>query len=68
MLNATEGEKVIVGEKLSDIHVNLAQRLLRAEFPNPNGLLSTFYKEKKQLLLKKENKLLQIIQSTSRHH
>ena len=32
-LSATEIEKVIMGKELSDVQVNLAQRLLRAEFP-----------------------------------
>ena len=40
-LSDTDVEKVIMGEELSDIHVNLAQRLLQAEFPDLNGLLST---------------------------
>ena len=68
-LSATEIEKVIMGEELSDIHVNLAQRLLRAEFPDLNGLLSTLLQGKETTVIeKKENKMLQIIHSTSRHH
>ena len=58
-----------MGEELSDIHVNLAQRLLRAQFPNLNGLLSTLLQEKDTMAIeKKEKEMLQIIHSTNRHH
>ena len=68
-LSATEIEKVIMGEELSDIHINLAQRLLRAQFPELNGLLSTLLQGKETSVIeKKEKKMLQIIHSTSRHH
>ena len=68
-LSAIEIKKVIMGEELSDIHVNLAQRLLRAEFPDLNGLLSTLLQGKETTVIeKKENKMLQIIHSTSCHH
>ena len=58
-----------MGEELSDIHVNLAQRLLQAEFPDLNDLLSTLLQGKETTVIeKKENKMLQIIHSTSHHH
>lgn len=67
-LTATEVEKVIMGEELTDIHVNLAQRLLRAQFPDLNGLLSTLLQGKETTTIEKKEKMLQIIHSTSRHH
>ena len=56
-----------MGEELSDVHIYLAQRLLRAQFPELNGLLSTLLQGKRQWLLKKKE-MLQIIHSTSHHH
>ena len=47
-------EKVIMGEELSDIHVNLAQRLLRAEFPDLNGLISTLLQGKETTVIEKK--------------
>ena len=68
-LSDTEVEKVMMDGELSNIHVNLAQRLLRAEFPDLNNLLSTLLQEKETTAIeKKENKMLQIIHSTRRHH
>ena len=68
-LSAPEIEKVIMGEELSDVHINLAQRLLRAQFPELNGLLFTLLQGKETSAIeKKEKKMLQIIHSTSRHH
>ena len=34
-------EAIIMGEKLTDIEIDLAQRILKSQFPNINGLRST---------------------------
>ena len=36
--------------ELSDMHINLAQRVLKQQFPNLNGLESTLYQNKQQFL------------------
>jgi len=52
-LSATEIEKIIMGEELTDVHINLAQRLLRAQFSELNGLLSTLLQEKETSVIEK---------------
>ena len=52
-LSATEIEMVTMGEELSDVHINLAQRLLRAQFPELNGLLSTLLQGKETSVIEK---------------
>ena len=52
-------ERVIMGEKLSDLDINAAQRILKQQFPNVNGLDSTLYQIKERKLtenqVKKQN-------------
>lgn len=55
-LSATEIEKVIMGEELSDVHINLAQRLLGAQFPELNGLLSTLLQGKETSVIEKQKR------------
>ena len=55
-LSATEIEKVIMGKELSDVHINLAQRLLTAQFPELNGLLSTLLQGKETAVIEKKKK------------
>ena len=64
-----EIEHIIMGEELSDTEINLAQQLLKTQFPNLNGLQSTLFQEKKMVLTEKSvrNKV-QIIHCKSRHH
>ena len=58
-----------MGEELSDIHINLAQRLLREQFPELCGLLSTLLQGKETSVIEKSDmKMLQIIHSSSHHH
>ena len=45
-----------MGEELSDVHINLAQRLLRAQFPELNGLLSTLLQEKETSVIEKKER------------
>ncbi|XP_065910108.1 uncharacterized protein [Dysidea avara] len=61
-------EYVIMGEELSDIHINLAQSLLKAQFPELSGLKSTLLQQKETPELEKQEKMLQIIHCASRLH
>ena len=63
---ATEG--IIMGEELCDADINLAQRLLGAQFPELGGLQSTLLQQKEAPILEKKEKMLQIIHCPSRHH
>ena len=40
-------ERIIMGEELSDVDINLAQRLLRVQFPKLGGLQSTLLQQKR---------------------
>ena len=44
--SCAEAEDVIIGEKLSDIHINFSQQLLKQQFPQLNGLKSTLLQSK----------------------
>ena len=55
--------------ELSDLHINLAQDILKKQFPNLNGLQCTLYQTKKQQGRNVEhNNQLQIIHCHSRNH
>ena len=41
-----DAEKIIMGEELSDVEINYAQRLLKEKHPNVSGLRTTLYKGK----------------------
>ena len=56
-----------MGEELSDVHINLAQNLLKGQFPKLCGLHSTLLQEKSKLN-RKEGGVLQIVHCASRHH
>ena len=45
-LTCPETESIISGRKLSDLHINFAQQLLKKQFPKLGGLQSTFYQSK----------------------
>ena len=62
-------EQLIFGEKLSDLDINLAQRLLKAQFPQLQGLQSTLLQDNKITVSDKsvQNKL-QIIHCKDRDH
>ena len=58
-----------MGTELSDLHINLAQRILKEQFSHINGLESTLLQGKRQTLTEDmvKNKL-QIIHCLERHH
>ena len=62
-------EAVIMGEILTDVHINLAQTLLKSQFDQLNGLNNTLYQARKVTLTKDTvaNKL-QIIHCKARSH
>ena len=43
-------EKIIMGKELTDIEINLAQQLLKSQFPKVNGLQSTLLQDKQTML------------------
>ena len=58
-----------MGDELSDTHINMAQNLLKAQFPLLNGLKSTLLQGKQQTFTEDEVKnKLQIIHCLERHH
>ena len=42
-----DGERIIMGQQLSDVEINFAQQLLKEQFPKVNGLTNTLYQEKR---------------------
>ena len=68
-LSDPEIEELIMGAELSDRHINLAQKILKEQFPSLNGLNSTLLQLKQQKLTENmvKNKL-QIIHCSERHH
>lgn len=47
MSDELELESIEKGEKLTDLHINYAQQLIKCQFPLLNGLQSTLYQAKK---------------------
>jgi len=68
-LTDEEFEDIIMGGKLSDAHINRAQKILKCQFLHVNGLESTLLQGKEIARTKEmvENKL-QIVYCTSREH
>ena len=64
-LCSKEVEDIIMGNKLSDLHINMAQNLLKKQFPWLKGLKSTLLQGKQQTFTEDE---LQIIHCFERHH
>ena len=40
-------EGIIMGQQLTDVEINIAQQLLKEQFPKVNGLTNTLYQEKR---------------------
>ena len=59
--------KLISNEKLSDLHINLAQQLLKQQFPQLNGLQCTLFQSKKHVGKPLKDQL-QVIHCHSRNH
>ena len=68
-LSDLEIENIVMGVELSDVHINLAQRILKQQFPELNGLESTLFQEKDQVLTEDNVKNnIHIIHCEKRHH
>ena len=62
-------EAIIMGQKLSDVDINLAQHLLKAQYPKLNRLKSTLLQDKKAANAKSSiSNNIQIIYCQERHH
>ena len=46
-----DSERIIMGEELTDLEINLAQQLLKKQFPNLNGFTCTLLQDKKCTLM-----------------
>ena len=62
-------EKIIMGKELTDIEINLAQQLLKSQFPEVNRLQSTLLQDKHTILTEKSvHDKIQIIHCKTQHH
>jgi len=61
-------EYSIMGEDRSDIHINIAQNLLKVQFPELGGLKSTLLQQKEIPVLERKENLVQVIHCANRHH
>ena len=62
-------EKIIMVEELTDIEINLAQQLLKCQFPEVNGLQSILLQDKQTMLTERSvNDKIQIIHCKLWHH
>ena len=61
-------ERVIMGQKLSDIEINFSQRFLKSQFLEINGLESTFLQAKSHVSKEPNHNKLQIIYCSERDH
>ena len=51
-------ERIIMGEELIDVHINIAQNLLKKQFPNLSGLQCTLLQAKGTSVEIKSKKVL----------
>jgi len=65
-LRMQDRDSIIAGERLNDMVVNVAQRLLKAQFPKMKGLCSTFLQGRKRRTVFEEN-MVQIVHSRGNH-
>lgn len=61
-------EAIIMGERLTDNEINLAQRILKAQFPNFNGLHSTLLQSKPCAAVEQNDNKIQIVFCNDRNH
>ena len=68
-LHDGEIEGIIMGVELSDLYINMAQRTLKNQFPELNGLESSLFQDKERSLTNDNVKnKLQIIHCKQHHH
>jgi len=61
-------EEIIMGNELSDLHINKAQSLLKAQFPQVNGLISSLLQSKDLQPTGSVSNKIQIVHCSKRHH
>ena len=62
-------EQIIMGQDLSDIEINLAQELLKTQHPGLNGLRSTLFQERREVIAENNPvNNVQIVHCHERHH
>ena len=66
LLEAHRNE-IVNGAKLNDLVINMAQQLLKAQFPNVTGLQSTLLQSKKKYPALKDKHSVQIVHSRGDH-
>ena len=59
-------ERVIMGQRLSDIEIHFSQRLLKSQFPEIIGLQSTLLQDKSHVSKEPNHSKLQIIHCSER--
>ena len=61
-------EQIIMGQDLSDIEINLAQELLKTQHPGLNGLRSTLFQERREVIAENNPvNNVQIVHCRERH-
>ena len=65
VLTTTDKERILSGKKLNDLHINLAQTMLRQQFSELAGLKSTLLQTRKHPREEKEQ--IQIVHSRGDH-
>ena len=66
-LTKTEKECILAGEKLNDLHISMAQGLLKQQFPDITELRSPLLQGKKQLKAQDSEQKIQIIHCHGNH-
>jgi len=67
--HSVDFECIIMGDKLTDLEINTAQRLLKGQFPDIIGLKSTLLQERKDTQFSKQSRnYIQIIHYKERDH
>ena len=62
-------EQIIMGQDLSDIEINLAQELLKAQHPGLNGLRSILFQERREATAENNSvNNIQIVHHPGKHH
>ena len=66
-LKVSDKEELYSGEWLSDMHINAAQRCLRDQYPQKNGLQNTLMLNHKQIYNSGQCNLVQIVNVSDQH-
>ncbi len=67
VLTTTDKERILAGEELNDQHINVAQGLLKQQFPEIGGLKLSLLQRKKQLNVQDKKQCIQMIHCHGDH-